>query len=235
MLRRTISRIYRHIFPLIKNETLLVLGDSHAAVFDHWWFRLSFPTKAFETCIVGGATASGLENPNSRTQAGALFDEALNKRRYDKRIIVLLGEVDTGFVIWYRAEKYHASVSEMLTQAVTNYTRLLTKIKQYGSPIVISTPLPTIQDNTTWGEVANLRRKIHATQLERTILTLQFNQAVKQFCNDNGISFVSLDAESLGRDGLVNPQLKNRDPCNHHYDSFRYARLLSRKLGPLLR
>lgn len=233
-MRRILSQIYRRLFSLIKKETILVLGDSHAAVFDHWWFRICFPTKAFETCIVGGATASGLENPNSKTQARALFEEALNKRRYDKRIIVLLGEVDTGFVIWYRAEKYHAPVVTMLTLAVNNYTHLLTKIKQYGSPIVISTPLPTIQDNNTWGEVANLRREIHATQRERTVLTLQFNQTVQQFCDNNGIAFVSLDAESLGKDGLVKPQLKSKNPCDHHYDFFHYARLITRKLRTML-
>lgn len=233
MLRKLISRIYRWISSLLKDEILLVLGDSHALVFGHWWFKIIFPTKVFNICAVGGATASGLENPNSKTQARKEFERALRTWQYDKRIIVMLGEVDTGFVIWYRAEKYHTSVEKMLNQAITSYGQLLDQASQYGKLIVISTPLPTIEDNNDWGEVANQRRSVKATQLERTALTLRFNQAIERLCSDRGIIFVSLDKESIGSNGLVRTCLKNKNPLDHHYDPFRYALLLSGKLSKI--
>src|SRR5687767_9103177 len=94
-------------------ERILVLGDSHASVFKHWRFRFHLPRSRFQLCIVGGATVSGLDNPNSKTQAAAHFENALLSSN-PTRIITLLGEVDTGFVIWYRAKKYRQPVESLL-------------------------------------------------------------------------------------------------------------------------
>ena len=226
--------VYRLLFRIFKGETILVLGDSHIWVFYHWWFKVRLPTKTFEICAVRGATASGLENPDSKTQAGEEFDVALSSRKFDKRIIVLLGEVDTGFVIWYRAVKYNAAVSEMLNQAIMNYGQLLSKAKQYGDVVVISTPLPTIEDGNDWGDVAISRREIKATLRERMALTLEFNQAIDSYCKENGMTFIPLDSKSLGDDGLVHVKLRNKNPLDHHYDPFNYARLLASKLSRVL-
>ena len=87
----------------LRKDRLLVLGDSHANVFRHWRIRIFLPRTKFQFCIVGGATVSGLDNPNSQTQAIHHFSDALASTSATV-IITLLGEVDTGFVIWYRAK-----------------------------------------------------------------------------------------------------------------------------------
>lgn len=58
---------------------------------------------------VPGATAVGLRNPNSTTNALETFRAALLPRR-NVIPVIHLGEVDCGFVIWYRAEKYGESL-----------------------------------------------------------------------------------------------------------------------------
>lgn len=50
-------------------QEILVLGDSHSGVFRNILFRQSFPRCFFNVVAVTGATASGLQNPNSQTQA----------------------------------------------------------------------------------------------------------------------------------------------------------------------
>ncbi len=43
--------------------------------------------------------------------------ESLHFNKYEK-IITLLGKVEAGFVIWFRAKKYGTPVSEILAQAI---------------------------------------------------------------------------------------------------------------------
>lgn len=213
---------------MMAKETILVLGDSHVEVFSNRQFVQAFPRTYFDVCSVGGATASGLENPRSKTQAFQVFDKALNERKYNT-IITMLGEVDTGFVIWYRAQKYNVDVMEMFDQAVNNYVTFLNKVKGFANLTVISTPLPTIDDEST-GEIVHARKEIVTTQKDRTELTLRFNQQMEQFCKKQNIKYINLDDASLGTQGIVKQELKNKDPKDHHYDFDQYATLIISKL-----
>ena len=227
-IRSTVSGLLRKLHRLMAKQKVLVLGDSHVEVFSHRRFLLTFPTTYFDICSVGGATVSGLENPRSKTQAFQVFDRRLKEKDYNE-IIVMLGEVDTGFVIWYRAQKYNVDIMEMFEQAVSNYANLLEKTKQFGKVTVLSTPLPTI-DDTSSGEVANARKEISATQKERTDLTLRFNQAIEKLCEQKNIRYINLDDDSLGENGIVKQELKNKDPKDHHYNFDEYGKLIIRKL-----
>lgn len=226
----TLLRAIRRRFAA---DHVLALGDSHAWVFYYWQFDLKFPRLVFNICQVPGATASGLENPNSKTQAYQKFEQAIQKYP-SQTYILLLGEVDTGFVIWYRAQKYQASVDEMLTLAVDRYANFIKRLRALGKVVVISAPLPTIPDENQCGEVANLRKEVKATQRERIQLTLDFNRRVAQACAAEGASFVDLDPLSLDANGLVKKELLNINPCDHHYDPLAYARLLARELERVL-
>lgn len=215
-------------------EEILVLGDSHASVFWHKTFNKSFKGYFFNVVAVAGATISGLNNPNSNTQA---LSEYLSKLDDSKAriVIVMLGEVDTGFVIWYRAEKYKLSVSEMADLALHNYQILLEDIKKRFTVICVSTPLPTIQDDNDVGEIANIRKQIKATQVQRTILTLMFNKEMQSYCQKNSIFYMMLDDETLGKDGLVKNDMLSQDPKDHHYDKDNYSSLLIEKLKGIIK
>lgn len=230
---KLLTTTFRQLKSLFISNRILVLGDSHALVFYHWLFDLHFPHHIFEICAVNGATVSGLENPNSKTQARPIFERTIQKHLANTYIL-LLGEVDTGFVIWYRAQKYQTSPEEMLNLAIENYKHLIQYLRSRGNVIVISAPLPTIPDQNPCGEIANLRKEIKATQHERTQLTLAFNRRVAQICASAGAHFVDLDSSSLGENGLVKKELLNPDPCDHHYNLSVHARLLIEKLRPLL-
>lgn len=208
---------------------ILVLGDSHIPVFTHPLFKEKFPNLFFNVLTVIGATASGLENPNSKTKAYPAFRKAI-KQSTAKQVIIMLGEVDTGFVIWYRAQKYQESVAAMMDKAITSYSRFLAELKMRFEVVCISTPLPTIQDNNDWGDIANARREVTASQVERTALTLEFNRTMQLFCEQNSIRYIMLDALSLGEHGIVKADLLNNDSNNHHYDPDQYSRLLAEEL-----
>ncbi|MDI1279185.1 SGNH/GDSL hydrolase family protein [Methylobacter sp.] len=210
-------------------QEILILGDSHSPIFNHPLFKEKFPNLVFNVLTVIGATASGLENPNSTTQAYPVFREAVSQTTA-KKIIVMLGEVDTGFVIWYRAQKYQESVAAMLDKAIASYSKFLAELNLHFEVACISTPLPTIQDGNDWGDIANARREVTASQVQRTALTLDFNRAMQQFCGQNDIRYIMLDDVSLGDHGIVKTELLNSNSSNHHYDPERYSRLLVERL-----
>ena len=151
---------------------LLVLGDSHGEVFRTPLFATRFPDHAWEVVIVPGATASGLENPNdSKTQAYPTFKRALGATTA-RRVIVSLGEVDTGHTVWARSQHGKGSVDALLHQAVDAYCRYISELARRCRLAVIGAPLPTLPDDFVPGDaVATTRRAVPMTQAERTALT----------------------------------------------------------------
>lgn len=214
-------------------NSVLVLGDSHALVFSSEQMRDLFPGHSFEVTSVGGATVSGLKNPNAVTQAMPQYIAALQATTA-RTVIVMLGEVDTGFVIWYRAQKHGSSIEQMLEQAIGNYQNLLRYIAKTFRVICISTPLPTIRDDMQWGEVANLRKEVTASLYERTQLTIRFNSLMEAFCLREGINHLNFDTHSTDKMGLLKEILRSPDPNDHHYEPTAHAKMIEPLLKPLL-
>jgi hypothetical protein len=215
-------------FFLRKNK-ILVLGDSHAEIFKIFQFDVGFKKYKISICSVPGATISGLSNPNSITQALPIFRKRYKDVKPDITIFQL-GEVDVGFVIWYRHEKYGISVDELLVKTINNYQNLVLGSLGKMNTIIISAPLPTIKSEQSWGEVANLRKEIKTGQKERSLLTLKFNKLMSDWATTHDIFFLDLDPDSLASDGLVSEYLVHSDPYDHHYDPEAYAQLIKRHL-----
>lgn len=212
---------------------VLVVGDSHAYVFNSKKLRKYTPDIKWDVVAVAGATLSGLSNPNSKTQAMPLFVKALEEKKADA-IVFQLGEVDLGFVIYYRSEKEGVDVQEAAMKALNNYKLLVSSAAGKGEAIILSTCLPTISDSSC-GDVAHARSSITADQAERTRLTLWFNRELSVWCRAQNISFVDLDRHVLAGDGLVSDYYKNRNPLDHHYNPVRFFDLLESELFPVIR
>ena len=215
------------------SELILVLGDSHARVFGSSKMRDAFPSHIFDVVSIGGVTVSGLDNPNAKTKGIWTFIHAVESTDA-KTIITLLGEVDVGFVIWYRANKYHAPVSQMLRKALNNYQQFLMDIAETDKNVIcVSAPLPTLNEKSI-GEVSNQRKAISASQEDRTTLTLKFNRKMHEFCNQSGIDYIDLDDESIGDNGVIDDRLLSKVATDHHYNVEAYAEMLAPKLKQVL-
>ena len=106
-----LRRRYGRVKSMLFGRRYFVFGDSHTEVFQHIHSNSLIPYCTFKVIMVGGATAQGMRNPNSKTNALNVFRQELNSVHPKSKLIFLLGEVDTGFVIWYRAKKYKESVN----------------------------------------------------------------------------------------------------------------------------
>ena len=123
-------------------------GDSHSRVFK--FLNNKQNEIQFDVCEIGGATAQGAVNPNSKTNI--FLNKIKNSKKADK-IIIMLGEVDCGFVIWVRSKRYNISVDEQIENSTNNLFKFIEKILNNFSYkkeeiIVAGAVLPTIKDNT---------------------------------------------------------------------------------------
>lgn len=145
-----------------------------------------------------------------------------------------MGEVDTGFVLWYKQQESNININELLQLTINKYKNFIQQVDKLGySVIVQSTPLPTIKDNCEFGEIANLRKSIKSTQVERTNLTLSFNSQIKKYCKLKGHQHISLDEISLSKKGVVKKILRHYSKKNHHYNPIIYSLIIALNLKKL--
>jgi hypothetical protein len=199
-------------------STLHFLGDSHLRV----------PRAAYEAglfgntqCIfqlVGGATAVGLRHPTSKTQALLKFRTSLLPYQPQVIPIFQIGEVDCGFVIWLRAQRYGESIDAQLTASISAYRSFLREIKAAGyDPIATSATLPTLLDGALDGEVSLLRQEVKATFHDRTDLTLRYNDLLGAGCAEDGISYIDFTPDFIDPDTLLlNDWFRHPDKSDHH-------------------
>ena len=219
-----------------RQTVLHCIGDSHIQNFEFLSKEYLLPRTDMRFCVVQGATNMGLANPHSQTKAMPIFMDYLNKVVPEDRVVFCLGEVDCGFVIWYRADKRETSIKEQFELSLTNYFALIEPYLKKISPdnvIVCSVPLPTIPDHLlVKGEVANKRLGISATQKQRTDLTIEYNNRLSQFCGRRGIHYMNLQQETLDQQtGVVSVDFLNMNPLDHHLEPAKLAQLIISNLN----
>lgn len=206
-----------------------MFGDSHTEVFDYISVNGLIPRSIFYTTFVGGATAQGMRNPNSQTNSLLIFREKISELNINDKLIFQLGEVDTGFVIWYRASKYGESIEDQLLNSVNCYFEFINEVKNNGFKhiLIVSAPLPTIQDNQEWGEIASARKEVKATLKERTELTIKYNELLREYCLLNKVSFLGTDELLLDKtSNKIHKKFMNKDRDNHHLDLNNYSKII---------
>ena len=227
---RTASFDSPAVARLRRRRHVIVLGDSHTLVFrdwrpDGWWF---------DVVTVGGATASGIRNPNSVTEALPRFRARLARTMPWQPVMVMLGEVDCGYIIWRRARSESISVQDSLRETLDRYTEFLRDEVARGRPVmVMSVPLPTLpDDSSSLGKTAQRRADVQVSQRDRTEMTLRFNRLVSELCDAEGWTFVDSTSGQLDpATGFVRGDLVRHGSGDHHLRDEPYRALIARALG----
>lgn len=211
---------------------ILCCGDSHARVFDYC-NRIQNDL-AFDVCIVDGATAQGAVNPNSKTNALNIFEKKINSTHADK-ILIMLGEVDCGFIIWVRSKKYNIDVDDQINISIKNLFTFVDNIiatKKYTNRdiIICGSVLPTIKDNLDKKFLNGARNEVEISQLERTKKTIEYNNLLKVNCHKYGYNYIEIVNDILGKDGVINDEFLNSNPNDHHLDNKKTSKLWLDKL-----
>ena len=228
-LRIKTNNFLKALFMSFQKMKIIVLGDSHAKIFNYINNNNLISNIYFDVTSVGGATALGIANPNSKTNSLKIFKKKLKWTSKKEPVLILLGEVDTGFVIWYQSEKKHISVKEQMDKSLNNYFNfVLSVMEKRGKNIILMTaPLPSIPNNhKEFGEIARLRKEVKASQEKRTELTLQYNSAIRDFCKQNELICLDLDKILTAKNGLVEEKFLNKNKLDHHYDNKAYSEVI---------
>lgn len=222
--RRVLARRRPHLIAMGDSHTYAVAGAA----------RLRFVRARVSLCQVGGATAQGLRNPNSRTGARRIFEQRCDRAQTWQNLVFLLGEVDCGFGIWYWAERHGTSVTSQMRRSIDSYTELLRRQIRRGFRVfVLSVPLPAIADGGAepGGSIASVRSRIDATQRERTELTLEYNAQLSASCVEIGAIFVDATTPMLdATTGLIKHEYLGKKPFDPHLKWGKYAYLVGSAL-----
>ena len=235
-LRNARLKINRYIDLRTKSigkQVYPILGDSHVKVFSYINQEKLLEDTFFDVLSVGGATAMGMVNPNSKTNALKMFKKKLNWVSKSKPVFIMLGEVDTGFLIWYRALKKELSVESQMDLSLKNYTTFVDDLIKIGLQKIylFSAPLPTIPDNhAQYGEIARLRKEVKSSLKERTELTIEYNKRLKNYTENLEVNFISLEKFQLNREGTIKKEFLNDDPLDHHYNNEVFANCIIEEL-----
>lgn len=211
---------------------ILCCGDSHTRVFDYCNSRQN--EFVFDVCDVGGATAQGAVNPNSKTDALNIFEKKINSTRADK-ILIMLGEVDCGFLIQVRSKKHNISIDDQINVSVNNLFTFVDNIiatKNYTNKdiIICGSILPTIKDNTDKKFLNGARSEVDVSQLERTKKTIEYNNLLKINCRKYGYNYIEIVDDILGKDGIVKGEFLNSNSADHHLNNEKTYKLWLSKL-----
>jgi hypothetical protein len=213
------------------------MGDSHIRYFTKAAsYDLLYPYET-DRLEVGGATAVGMRNPNSKTDAIGKFRRWVADKDRASEIVLHLGEVDCGYVIWYRADRYREPVELQMAESLDAYFDFVDELRAEGfSRVIISgATLPTITDDDQVGEVVLARSAITATMVERTQLTLEYNRELAERAAGRGLPFVDISPDVLDPiTGVVNTRLRNPQADDHHMNVPLAAAHWARRLLPHL-
>ena len=219
------------------SRNLIALGDSHLEALE---FAANLNILDVETShfsIVPGATVIGLRNPNSLTDAISIFRSSLMKQPRNSHVLIHLGEVDCGFVIWWRAEKYGESIESQFQKSIDAYRQFLVEIIEmgFGKLCIAGASLPTIRDGIEMNDVANKRADITVGIKERTELTRKYNQALIELAKNLRISYFDISDVVLDKSSnLIHDFFRNPDSSDHHLDKQKVAGIWAVKCNTFL-
>ena len=220
----------------IENQ-ILVLGDSHAREFFIELKKELIPNLIIRA--VGGATTQGLVNPNTKTNALIKFKKSLEDfGKVTSHCIINVGEVDCGFVIWYRQQKYNDSIKNQFNRSLNNYFEFIENNLLNFYPrkniIICGVIPPTIKDNTDKKFLAGARSEVKASQIERTKLTKKYNEKLLNYAKQNQLNYISIFDDVISKkDALINDYYLNDNKFDHHLSASKCADLWFKKLKPI--
>jgi len=219
---------------------ILFFGDSHTEHYIKEGANKIQNDIKFDICFVSGATAQGAVNPHSKTKALSTYRKTLERKKnnnYDY-FGIMLGEVDCGFVIWYRAKKYNETIQEQIKIAVNNLEEFLKKDAEKLFPenkiVVVGATLPTIKDNTDKRFLSGARSEVNASLRERIDCTFEYNNQLQIMAKNNNYLYFDISDETFDQENYcVFPRFFNENPYDHHLNCFHAGNVFVEKFSKI--
>lgn len=215
-LRRTVyPRVPRVVFPRFVEPCFVhCVGDSHTRAFQI--ARRYTKRTLITTTIVRGASARGIGSSQSQTGARSQFLRTLEKVPQTHAVLVCMGEVDVGHLLWRLARDRDQDIQELMETSITRLMDFVSMLER--RPVIIAgvTP-PTVVDYRLVRGGNRLRSELLIPWQERSDLAKSWNTELRSWCEDAG--HIYLDCYDMAVDqttGRVSELFAPVDPADHH-------------------
>jgi lysophospholipase L1-like esterase len=169
------------------DNVIYVVGDSHTAIFKN--------DPAFKVVEIAG-TAHNLINEKSTSNSHQKLQQVIDS--IDKKsdfIMLVFGETDCRFHIYYQAQKRHAPIYDIIDETVQWYGQALQWMRKQGvEPIVLGITPTGTYDRFEF----DVPGKPYASPQMLSQIYKLFNHEMWIYCNKN--SFMYLDIYLLAAD-----------------------------------
>ena len=213
-------------------QVLVCVGDSHLEPLRSVQRRRLLPATLLRITVVTGATASGIANPNSSTKALPRLQAAAAMLSRGCPVLVCLGEIDAGFLVFLRSQRDGLPVRELTDEALARYQEFITRelLDRGARLMMLSASMPTVDSYSTWAGLGGARRQVTATRERRAAETRYWNEQCEAWCKSVEGTWLDLTEETTGPDGRVRAEYLNEDPEDHHLHPERYGNLVAKLL-----
>lgn len=197
---------------------ILVLGDSHTFLFS----LINSEQYRFDICYVSGATAQGMVNSNSSTNALCIFREKVSVGKRFNKILIMLGEVDCAYLIWVRSSREGIDIDAQIDLCVKNLfdfikNTLIDELSYNCSDIIVlGAHLPAIRDDVDRSLIAGARAEVDASQYLRTQKTLLYNSTLQEASLALGCKYIDITSHLIGGCGVIKDEFLCEEPGNFH-------------------
>lgn len=220
-LRKSLTKRYRALrCGLTRGHRILVLGDSHAGVFEYIFDHDLLPPHLINCEIVGGATGYGLNNDASSTGAFRKFQQGFQRFEHYDVIVIMLGEVDCSSALWLKANAEGRPVTDYLGHSLKGVRRLVDWVLQQQGKrtlVLAGAILPTVKDSQNATQALEARRQIQVGQRARTDLVLEFNAGLRDLAIAKGMPYMDITAATIdSKTGVVADDFLIPGEADHH-------------------
>lgn len=228
-----LRRIENGLCRLLGKTVVECMGDSHVNMFTRVNRCGCVPGVYFRISVARGATASGITNPDSRTNADRLFSHWLSRIPGDHPILYMLGEVGIEFQTSTEPQADETNHRNAIGRVMKQYCGFLEcEYSRHPRFIVVSVPLPAVRDDDSGDVMERPFPGLSASQQERASMTLEFNARLREWVQAKGGYFLDLDSELLDSSaGLLRDEFRKPDKVDNHLEPDAFTALLCRRLS----
>jgi len=198
----------------INKETFFCIGDSHTDVFSENTYLEKVPLapELFSTIFTGnihsapqfvsyhldGVLAYSLARRNTSNR-GLEKIEWLIKKGYlphGCKIVTIFGEPDCRVHVKKQADRNNCSTDIIIDSIIKNYGSFLLNLKKQGFRVYVYAPIASQKGNM---EIDPVFKRFNSEK-ERNEILLKFEKSLGNFCQENGLVFISVLHELLNDD-----------------------------------
>ena len=188
------------------------IGDSHSSIFSGneeiqpvWPQRSNDGLPFFRTYRIGPATAYQI-----KTKV-ATIDNIINDNQIkgDDKILFCFGEVDCRAHLKKQMDAQQKSMVDIVKECVDRYFE--TVLSYIDKNIMVWGPI------ASWEPSRRYNGPSFGTCEERNKITGEFNKQLKELCDENNITFITIFDDMVSDSGLTDPFfLDDWDGCHMH-------------------